>query len=254
MKPLKVAFVVLVVSCLYQCGTPYGVWHPVKRGDTLYRISRTYNVPIERIMKHNPQITDPTLIIAGDKLFIPGASEVKKTVPPEQPPSGVASSGYKGQRSKASDGGKSHSIPSENVPAERSKDFWDSKDLEFVWPARGQVTSRFAERRGGRTHRGIDIAAPEGAPIKATESGQVIYSGKISGYGKVIVIEHPSKFVSVYAHNRKNYVKAGEWVKKGDKIAEVGKTGRASGPHLHFDIRVNNTPVDPLKYLSGGGG
>ncbi len=251
MRFLKIAILALFASCLCQCGTPYGVWHKVKRGETLYRISQTYGVSMEKIMKHNPQIKDPTLLIAGDKLFIPGASEVKEVPPPGRQTAG--SHEQRGSKPSSHGDAKAQSIPGEKPPRQPSEDSGAGKSLRFLWPARGQVTSRFGERRGNRAHKGIDIAAPEGAPIVAAESGQVIYSGKISGYGKVIVIEHASGFVTVYAHNRKNYVKAGEWVERGQRIGEVGKTGRASGPHLHFEIRVNNTPVDPLKYLAKGG-
>ena len=266
-KTLAVALFV-VVLCACGCGTPYGVWHTVRRGETLYRIARTYNVPMKKIIKHNPQIKDPTLIYAGDKLFIPGASEVKTVPPPEQPPASVVSQASVAEGAKSGGGssaaqqnrggGTQRAVPPKKqevkIPRERTKDFWKRKDLNFVWPVRGQTTARFGEKRGSRSHRGIDIAAPEGTPIFAAESGQVIFSGKISGYGKVIVIQHPSGFATVYAHNRKNLVRAGQWVRRGEKIAEVGKTGRASGPHVHFEIRLNNVPVDPLKYLKSRGG
>lgn len=293
MNFIRVAFLLFFAFVSIRCGTPYGVWHKVERGQTLYRISKTYGVPMEKIMKHNPHIKDPTLIIAGDKLFIPGASEVKKIPPPEQPPKEIAStepiygtskieeftvekpkdasissaedkksretvSPAKRQDARVSNEQSKEAVaPVEKqetkIPKEQPKDFWEKKDLRFVWPVKGQIISSFGEKRGERVHRGIDISAPQGTDIYAAESGQVIFSGKISGYGKVIVIEHPSGFITVYAHNSKNDVNAGDWVKRGDKIGEVGDTGRASVPHLHFEIRVNNTPIDPLKYLPKGG-
>lgn len=262
MKFIRVAFILIFAMALVRCGTPYGVWHKVERGQTLYRISKTYGVPMEKIMKHNPQIKDPTLIIAGDKLFIPGASEVKKIPPPEQPPSGLNGSEPIYGTNKIEESPVESKKQEESVaPVEKGdvkipkeqKDFWAKGDLHFIWPVKGQVASSFGEKRGERVHKGIDISAPVGTSIFAAESGQVIFSGKISGYGKVIVIEHPSGFVTVYAHNSKNIVDAGSWVKRGDMIGEVGDTGRASAPHLHFEIRVNNSPVDPLKYLPKGG-
>jgi len=265
MRPRKLALFIVLIFIFCCCGTPYGVWHRVKRGETLYRISRAYGVPMEKIMKHNPQITDPTLIIAGDKLFIPGATEAKSIPPPEQPPDGFAQANSQSNGSSSNRFGTIEESPVEKkksgefiAPVEKQgkkapKDFWEKRDLGFAWPTKGKITSTFGDQRDGRAHRGIDIAAPMGTPIFAAESGQTIFSGKISGYGKVIVIEHPSGYVSVYAHNSKNLVEAGSWVKRGDQIAEVGDTGRASGPHLHFEIRVNNSPVDPLKYLPKGG-
>ncbi|MBN2372687.1 M23 family metallopeptidase [bacterium] len=119
----------------------------------------------------------------------------------------------------------------------------------FIWPLKGTITRGF-KNEGPIHHSGIDISSPIGTPIVSTASGRVIYDGdKMSGYGNMIIIKHNEEFSSVYAHNRVNLVKAGERVEKGQIIAEVGVSGRSTGAHLHFEIRKNKKPVDPLLYL-----
>ena len=108
---------------------------------------------------------------------------------------------------------------------------------------------RFSRGFKGR-HRGIDVSAPKGTPIFASEAGWVTYAGrKFSGYGKLIIVEHSTKWATFYAHMNDYAVKEGSWVKKGDVIGYVGRTGRASGDHLHFEIRYNNRPIDPMPYF-----
>lgn len=122
---------------------------------------------------------------------------------------------------------------------------------EFIWPVPSskRMTSFFGMRHG-RHHDGIDIAAPVGTHILAANSGVVVYSGRrISGYGKMIIIKHENNIYSVYAHARKMYVSKGEKVDRGQVIAQVGMTGRTSGPHLHFEVRVGDDPKNPLKFL-----
>ena len=119
----------------------------------------------------------------------------------------------------------------------------------LIWPVEGRVMSRFGWR-GHRHHDGIDIAAPEGTPVVAAADGIVIYSGNgFRGYGNLIVIKHTPRVFTIYAHNKKNLVRKGQKVRQGQTIALVGSTGRATGPHLHFELRIGNKPVDPLKYL-----
>jgi murein DD-endopeptidase MepM/ murein hydrolase activator NlpD len=114
---------------------------------------------------------------------------------------------------------------------------------------KGPVTSWFGPRKG-QPHDGIDIAARKGTPIRAAEKGKVIYSDNgISGYGNLIIIQHSGGFHTVYGHNARNLVDVDEQVNKWQVIAEVGNTGRASGYHLHFEMRKNERAVDPMGYL-----
>jgi murein DD-endopeptidase MepM/ murein hydrolase activator NlpD len=111
------------------------------------------------------------------------------------------------------------------------------------------MTSKFGWRNG-RTHEGIDIPVKRGTPIYAAEAGRVIHSGGgLGDYGKVVILKHAGRYSTVYAHNSRNRVRKGSFVEKGDVIAEVGETGNASGPHIHFEVRRDRTPLDPLLFL-----
>jgi murein DD-endopeptidase MepM/ murein hydrolase activator NlpD len=116
------------------------------------------------------------------------------------------------------------------------------------WPSRGTLTSRFGWRYR-RHHNGIDLAAPWGTPIQAARDGIVVFAGWYSGYGKVVFIAHGDGVVTVYGHASKLLVKVGDQITQGQVIANVGCTGVCTGSHLHFEVRIDGQPVDPLKFL-----
>jgi lipoprotein NlpD len=118
----------------------------------------------------------------------------------------------------------------------------------LAWPTLGVLISGFGERDRDR-HDGIDLAAPEGTPVRAAEQGTVLFAGEQRGYGKLVLLAHGGDLVTVYAHNAKNLVKKGERVSRGEQIARVGHTGNATGPHLHFEVRVGARARDPLGFL-----
>lgn len=126
----------------------------------------------------------------------------------------------------------------------------DSKeDHAFIWPVYGgRVTSGFGRRRR-RVHDGIDIVIEKGTEVMASRGGVVIFSGRIRGYGNLIVLKHPENFFTAYGHLLEIRAKKGERVKQGEVIGLVGRTGRASTPHLHFEIRQKTVPTDPLVHL-----
>ena len=127
-------------------------------------------------------------------------------------------------------------------------------NLKFDFPVDGIITSRYGPRLDPYTktikfHKGIDIAAPVGTPVKSVMDGKVIFTGWIRGYGEIVIIKN-GNLITKYAHNSKILVKKGDFVKKGEIIAEVGKTGRATGPHLHFEVVLNGRNVDPINYFN----
>lgn len=122
---------------------------------------------------------------------------------------------------------------------------------EFRWPARGHILKSFGEKAGEKSD-GINIALPEGTPIKAAENGVVAYAGnELKGYGNLVLVRHDNGFVSAYANNSELKVKKGDLVKRGQVIAASGQTGNVSSPQLHFELRKGSTPVDPMGFLSG---
>ncbi|WP_461207335.1 peptidoglycan DD-metalloendopeptidase family protein [Clostridium sp. DL1XJH146] len=134
----------------------------------------------------------------------------------------------------------------------------DNDRIPTLMPATGNITSYFGYRSnpfsggGSEFHSGVDIANSTGTEIVATADGYVIQSGVSSGYGNLVAIDHKNGYVSYYGHNSSLVVKEGEWVEKGQLISYMGSTGRSTGPHVHFEIRLNNTPIDPIELLKGG--
>lgn len=199
-----------------------GIIHVVKRGENLFRIGKAYDIRYDVLARIN-KIADPHQIRAGDKVFVPGAT---RQLPVEiiTPANAVVRKRGSTTNRRGEGAGR------------------------FLWPVKGTVTSRFGPRNP-TFHDGIDISARSGTPIRASRAGTVIYSDKLRGYGNLIIIRHTGGFVSVYAHNRRNLLREGQKVARGQVVAEVGDTGRVSGPHLHFEIRKNNIAQDPLYYL-----
>jgi len=113
---------------------------------------------------------------------------------------------------------------------------------------RGVLYARFG-KKGKEPHDGIDLAAPLGTPIKTAGVGTVRYAGEQKGYGLIAIIEHANGLTTLYAHNRDLRVKTGQQVREGQVIATVGESGRTTGPHLHFEVRKDGVPVDPLGHL-----
>jgi lipoprotein NlpD len=123
-----------------------------------------------------------------------------------------------------------------------------SRGAPLHWPLRGVLYARFG-RKGKEQHDGIDLAAPAGTPVRTAAEGTVIFAGPQQGYGLLAIVEHAGGLVTVYAHNRDLRVRTGQAVREGQVIATVGESGKTSGPHLHFEVRQDGEPVDPLRYL-----
>jgi murein DD-endopeptidase MepM/ murein hydrolase activator NlpD len=220
----------LVAACALACahdGAPgaqrpadAGVVHVVQPGETIWRIARHYGASVEDVVRAN-QIADVRSVPVGTRLWIPGGD------PGQGPPPRLAS--------LAPDQARAQALA--------------ESGLAFEWPVNGRLSSGFGGRRGG-PHEGIDLVAKEGTAVRSAEAGRVIYSGNgLGDYGNVVIVKHAGRYSTVYAHNRRNRVHKGVFVEKGELIAEVGDTGNASAPHLHFEIRRNRKPQDPLLYL-----
>jgi len=190
-----------------------GTYHVVEHGQTLWRIATVYGVDLETLQWVN-DVEDVTELRVGRVLFIPGVARHMAVKP----------------------------LSREEEPS-REK-------IGLIWPLHGRKTSDFGPR-GKSVHQGIDLAAPKGTPVLASASGRVAYSGNgMKGYGKVVVLKHANDLSTVYAHNSSLEVVMGDIVEQGQVIAKVGATGRASGPHLHFEIRRRGVPENPRQFLS----
>jgi murein DD-endopeptidase MepM/ murein hydrolase activator NlpD len=122
----------------------------------------------------------------------------------------------------------------------------------FRWPVRGRVITSYGAKTNGKQNDGINVAVPEGTPVKAAEDGVVAYSGnELKGYGNLILVRHANGYVTAYAHASELMVKRGDTIKRGQIIAKSGQSGEVGSPQLHFEIRKGSTPVDPLQFLNG---
>ncbi|HEX5035332.1 MAG TPA: M23 family metallopeptidase [bacterium] len=126
-------------------------------------------------------------------------------------------------------------------------------DLPDIMPCNGVVTSDYGwrriSRRRGRMHLGVDIAAPYGSPIVAPADGRVAFVGRKGGYGLTIILEHGGNLTTLFAHNSEIFVKEGDTVRRGQNISAIGMSGHSTGPHVHYEIRVDGSAVNPGKYL-----
>lgn len=204
-----------------------GVYHVVRKGDTIAGLSRMYGVSTATIKKWNAKEVEEGLPV-GATVYLPGA----------KPPKAIKPVGVPGEAKP------------EKVVSFRPK----PGPEKFQWPVQGTVLSRFG-MRSGRLHTGVDLAAPQGTPIHAARGGKVIYAGQMNGYGNVVILDHLDGYFSVYGHNSENLVSvtkgaAAPMVRAGQVIARVGQTGNATRPHVHFEIRRSNDAMDPLPLLS----
>ncbi|MBI9030930.1 peptidoglycan DD-metalloendopeptidase family protein [bacterium] len=219
-----------------------GLVYRVQSGDNLYRISRNFGITVSQIKDLNS--LDSDLISIDQELYIK-KFDSKKT---QKKKIEVAEKRDKIAEPKVSKS-KAPATPYTSPNAGEATSFPQEWKDAFLLPVSGRLSSPFG-MRGGRLHKGVDITAPPGTEIKVAFSGTVTYTGFLRDYGNVIIVEHGKEVVTVYAHNEINLVKKSDKVNKGDVIARLGSTGKSSGPHLHFEIRVANKPIDPAKIIS----
>ncbi|MBI3771976.1 MAG: peptidoglycan DD-metalloendopeptidase family protein [Gammaproteobacteria bacterium] len=236
----------IATSSLPGCGSHF--YHQVRDGDTLYSISWSYDRDYHDVARWN-DIEPPYTVHYGDWLRVvppvdgeEGAVQPKKHSPGKAPvrssqPTTVA-------KTPAHPDSRQAIAPVDAAPIVRD-------EVEWQWPAQGDVVHRYDARSQGK--KGIAISGMSGDAVKAAASGKVVYSGDgLRGYGKLLIIKHNDKYLSAYAHNRELLVKEGEQVSRGQGIARMGST-EADRVKLHFEIRADGKPVDPLRYLPKGG-
>ncbi|MFC1747679.1 peptidoglycan DD-metalloendopeptidase family protein [Pseudomonadota bacterium] len=247
---------------LSACGSH--VYHQVRKGDTLYSISFRYHQDFREVAKWN-DISSPYVIKEGQWLRITpqgkGLNHVSgpNAKPPKSPPPVVSSktvaktAGAVNAKQPAKVVSTPRTQPSSPAvtPLSSSKttraEFRSRDSVTWQWPINGVVISRYKAKTVGR--QGVDIAGAEGLLVNAAASGRVVYSGNaLRGYGNLIIIKHNDKYLSAYGNNKTILVKEGTEVKRGQAIARIGKVD-AERVKLHFQIRVDGKPVNPMRYL-----
>ena len=214
--------------------------HVVKRGDTLKKLSLRYQKSVADIAKAN-KIQLTTQLKTGDRLLIP-------SVPVNNQPGGFP----------AKIPNHSASVEPTGEPAQaKAKDAVKAPEEAaalpmFRWPVRGRIIVSFGSPLNGERNDGINLAVPEGTPVKAAEDGVVSYAGnELASNGNFVLIRHSNGYSTVYAHAQELLVKRGDHIKRGQVIAQSGRTGKVNAPQLHFEVRRGATPLDPVRFLKG---
>jgi lipoprotein NlpD len=221
--------------------------YSVQRGDTLYSIALAFGVNVRDLARWNG-LPDSSVLGVGQQIrVIPPAESTVATVTPVTPAGSTEVRPLPAPGGMAAPAPAPAPLPPVAVPgaAPETAPAADSSAIPWQWPTQGKVIDGFDAPR----NKGIDIDGNEGAAVHAAADGEVVHVGSaLRGYGNLVIIRHQGEFVTAYGHNRKILVQQGQQVKRGQQIAELGRTD-ADRPKLHFEIRHQGKPLDPVKYL-----
>ncbi|MCP3389515.1 LysM peptidoglycan-binding domain-containing M23 family metallopeptidase [Bradyrhizobium sp. CCGB12] len=243
--------------------------HFVNRGDTLASIARKNHISVAELARAN-SLGPSAKLKLGTKLTVPGAKTAAVAAPVAAAP--VAAAPVAGtlqpvaaapapatKMAAAAAPAQSARLAQATANVEEKPAETQAKAAEatgalptFRWPVRGKVVTTYGAKTNGKSNDGINLAVPEGTPIKAAEDGVVAYSGnELKGYGNLVLVRHSNGYVTAYAHASELLVKRGDSIKRGQVIAKSGQSGEVASPQLHFEIRKGSSPVDPLQFLNG---
>ncbi|MGY8685005.1 LysM peptidoglycan-binding domain-containing M23 family metallopeptidase [Bradyrhizobium sp. UFLA05-153] len=243
--------------------------HFVNRGDTLASIARKNHIPVAELARANGLDSSAKLKL-GTKLTVPGGKTAAVAAPAAPvavaaapvavaqqpaavatvPATRVASAAPPVQSARLAQATANVEEKSAETPA-KAADATGALPT-FRWPVRGKVITSYGAKTNGKSNDGINLAVPEGTPVKAAEDGVVAYSGnELKGYGNLVLVRHSNGYVTAYAHASELLVKRGDTIKRGQVIAKSGQSGEVASPQLHFEIRKGSNPVDPLQFLNG---
>jgi len=232
--------------------------HVINPGETLMALSRKYNKSLSEIARAN-NLPINHRVQVGERIVIPGVrasttqvaaaprpAVTPPPVQPAQPQQMVAVEPPAQNTARVVTPAASNPEPSKAEADE------PTGATGFRWPVRGRIIAGFGPKPTGQQNDGINLAVPEGTPVKAADDGTVAYAGnELKGYGNLVLIRHANGYVTAYAHASELLVKRGDTVKRGQVIAKSGQTGNVSSPQLHFEVRKGATPVDPMQHLAG---
>ena len=229
--------------------------HVVAPGETLTKIAKLYGKSLADIARAN-NIAPHTKVNIGDRIAIPGvrtsntqrkdASKVAQAKAATPAPKQLA-------RAEPSESASVVTPAAETPAPTGSTKTAEGAVPSFRWPAKGRVIAGFGPKANGQQNDGINLAVPEGTPVKAAEDGVVAYAGsELKGYGNLVLVRHANGYVTAYAHAKELLVKRGDAIKRGQVIAKSGQTGNVDAPQLHFEVRKGPTPQDPMPMLNGG--
>lgn len=239
--------------------------HFVNKGDTLASIARKSHISTADLARANG--IDPSAKLKlGTRLTVPGAKTAALASPaapvaaapvatlqpvaPAPAPATKLAAAAPVQSARLAQATANVEEKSAETPA-KAADATGALPT-FRWPVRGKVVTTYGAKTNGKSNDGINLAVPEGTPVKAAEDGVVAYSGnELKGYGNLVLVRHSNGYVTAYAHASELLVKRGDTIKRGQVIAKSGQSGEVASPQLHFEIRKGSSPVDPLQFLNG---
>jgi murein DD-endopeptidase MepM/ murein hydrolase activator NlpD len=236
--------------------------HVVNKGDTLLSVARRNHVSAAELARANG--IEPTAKLRlGMKLTVP--AKAAASTPGAQPAVAAAAQPAAALAPPATRMAAATADPQQKARLAQATTVEDAatetpvKATEatgalptFRWPVRGKVITSYGAKTNGKANDGINLAVPEGTPVKAAEDGVVAYSGnELKGYGNLVLVRHSNGYVTAYAHASELLVKRGDTIKRGQIIAKSGQSGEVGSPQLHFEIRKGSSPVDPLQFLNG---
>lgn len=238
-----------------------GSVHVVNPGETLHSIARRNKMPAAKLAKAN-NLPVTVQLKTGQRITVPGGVKTAAAAPAPLQQQAKPVLAAPGKPAAAAP------VTVAEAPAVKKESAnlaTETKEVEkearqdatgglpsFRWPVRGRVIAAYGAKTSGKQNDGINVAVPEGTPVKAAEDGVVTYSGnELKGYGNLVLVRHSNGYVTAYAHASELMVKRGDTIKRGQIIAKAGQTGEVSSPQLHFEIRQGATPVDPSKFLNG---
>jgi murein DD-endopeptidase MepM/ murein hydrolase activator NlpD len=237
--------------------------HVVNHGDTLLSIARRNHISVAELTRAN-HLEPSAKLSLGMKLIVPGAKTAAAATPADAPVAvaaaqplaapaapvtklAAADTPQKARLAQAAPNAEEPAVVSPVKAAETTGAL-----PTFRWPVRGKVITAYGAKANGKANDGINLAVPEGTPVKAADDGVVAYSGnELKGYGNLVLIRHSNGYVTAYAHASELMVKRGDTIKRGQVIAKSGQSGEVQSPQLHFEIRKGSSPVDPLQFLNG---
>jgi murein DD-endopeptidase MepM/ murein hydrolase activator NlpD len=232
--------------------------HIVNKGDTLHSIAHRNHIPVAELAKAN-KLGQSAKLSLGMKLTVPGAKTAAAApavapapAAPAAPASKtVATAQPQSARLVQPTANVEQAAAAPETPAIKPSEATGALPT-FRWPVRGKVITSYGSKTNGKANDGINVAVPEGTPVKAAEDGVVAYSGnELKGYGNLVLVRHSNGYVTAYAHASELLVKRGDTIKRGQVIAKSGQSGEVGSPQLHFEIRKGSSPVDPLQFLNG---
>lgn len=227
---------------------PTAKFHIVEKGDTLYSISRRYSVDVTTLSRVN-NLQAPYTLAIGQRLALPGSvsNETSVTSSTETAKKSSSFSFWKKSSSTTKTTPKKTTTSTKKYTSKKVTTYRKSK---FAWPLKGKIISPYGTIGKGRNNDGINIKAKLGEAVKAADVGTVAYAGnELKGFGNLILIKHNDGWITAYAHNDRLFVKKGQKVRKGEKIAAAGSTGGVNTPQLHFEIRSGTKALNPMNYL-----